>query len=118
MIEQANATIHVTPNSVTYDGDPHTASGTATGVKGETLAGLVLSDTTHTNAGNYNTDSWSFTDATGNYKNVAATTITDVINQATANIPLRPTASHTMPPRTPQPARPRAWAALTLQVST
>jgi len=40
---------------------PHTAAGTATGVKSEALAGLDLSGTTHTNAGT-TTDTWTFTD--------------------------------------------------------
>src|SRR2546428_3788393 len=40
-------------------------------------ADLTLSGTTHTSAGTYSADSWTFTDPTGNYKNVAATTITD-----------------------------------------
>jgi hypothetical protein len=35
---------------------------------GESLAGLDLSGTTHTNAGSYS-DSWTFTDVTGNYNN-------------------------------------------------
>ena len=55
-IAKANATIVVTPYSVTYDGNPHTATGTATGVNGESLSGLDLSGTTHTNAGTYATD--------------------------------------------------------------
>src|SRR5207245_7335647 len=50
-IDKADATIGVTPYCVTYDGNAHTATGTATGVKGESLAGLDLSGTTHTNAG-------------------------------------------------------------------
>jgi hypothetical protein len=62
---KANATISVPPSSVTYDGNAHTAAGSATGVKGESLSGLNLSGTTHTNAGSY-TDTWTFTDSTGN----------------------------------------------------
>jgi hypothetical protein len=65
-IDKANAAIVVTPYSVTYDGNAHTATGSATGVKGEALAGLDLSKTTHTNAGDYLTDPWAFTDVTGN----------------------------------------------------
>src|SRR5262249_1025765 len=63
-IAKANPTVVVTPYNVTYDGLPHTATGSATGVFGEALAGLDLSGTTHTNAGVY-TDSWTFTDVTG-----------------------------------------------------
>ena len=86
-IDQATAAISVTPYHVQYDATAHTAAGTATGVGGVNLGGdLDLSHTTHTNAGTYSSDFWTFTDATGNYKNVAATTITDQIDQATANI--------------------------------
>jgi hypothetical protein len=66
-INKANAVITVTGYSVTFDGQPHTATGTATGVLGESLAGLDLSSTTHTNIGTY-LDVVTFTDVTGNYK--------------------------------------------------
>ena len=89
-INQASATITVTPYTVTYDGNPHTATGTATGAKGEDLsADLDLSKTTHTNAGDYPTDPWTFHDPTGNYKD-AAGTVHDVINQANATINVTP----------------------------
>jgi len=87
-IDKANATISVNTYSVTYDGNPQTATGTAIGVKGESLSGLDLSGTTHTNAGqpccSY-TDPWTFTDFTGNYKD-ASGTVTDVIEKANATI--------------------------------
>ena len=77
-IGKATATINVTPYSVAYNGQPHTATGTATGVGGVTLLGLALNTTTtHTAAGTY-TDTWTFTDTTGNYNN-ASSTITDTI---------------------------------------
>ncbi|MFN9375077.1 MAG: YDG domain-containing protein [Planctomycetaceae bacterium] len=60
-IAKADAVIVVTGYSVTYDGTEHTATGTATGVNGEDLAGLDLSGTTQTNAGSY-TGAWSFSD--------------------------------------------------------
>jgi hypothetical protein len=75
-IKKADATIVVTPYTsatTTYDGRPHTASGTATGVNGESLSGLDLGGTTHTNAGDYPSDPWTFTDGTGNYKNTSGT---------------------------------------------
>ena len=79
----------VTPYTVTYDGQPHTATvSTITGVNGETgvTVGTVdVSNTTHTNASVYASDTWSFT-GTANYNNIAATTITDTINQADAVI--------------------------------
>ena len=62
---------------------PHTATGTATGVNSESLSGLDLSGTTHTNAGNYPTDPWTFTDSTGNY-NDANGTVNDVIGQVSS----------------------------------
>src|SRR6185369_17210806 len=81
-IAKANATVVVTPYTVTYDGQAHTATVTSiTGVNGETGAtvGTVdVSHTTHTPAGTYATDSWSFT-GTANYNDIAATTITDSI---------------------------------------
>ena len=87
-IKKANASISVTPYSVTYDGNPHTATGTATGVKGEALSGLDLSGTTHTNAGT-TTDTWTFTDVTGNYYNTNGS-VSDVIKKATPTISVTP----------------------------
>jgi len=87
-IIKANATIHVTPYSVTYDGNDHTAGGTATGAFGEDFSGqLDLDDTTNTDAGDYPSDHWSFTDATGNY-NDASGTVHDHIGKAGATIHL------------------------------
>ncbi len=78
----ATATINVTPYSVTYDAAAHTATGTANGASGPLPASdLVLSGTTHTSAGTY-TDTWTFTDPTGNYAS-ASGTVTDTIAQAT-----------------------------------
>src|SRR5207245_8759956 len=75
-INKAIATVVVTPYTVTYDGQAHTATVTSiTGVNGETGAtvgtGTLNATTTHTNAGTYATDSWSFTGA-ANYNNIAA----------------------------------------------
>jgi hypothetical protein len=84
-IAKANANINVTPYSVTYDSNAHTANGSATGVQGESLSGLSLSGTTHKNAGTYNGDPWTFTDTTGNYNNGNGT-VDDVIGQATASV--------------------------------
>ena len=66
-IAKADATIDVTGYSVAYDGEAHTAAGTAKGILGEDLAGLDLSGTAHSNVGTYNGDAWTFTDSTGNY---------------------------------------------------
>jgi hypothetical protein len=84
-IDRADPSISVSAYHVAYDGDPHTATGSATGVKGETLAGLVLSGTTHTDAGNYAGDKWTFTDVTGNYED-ASGTVDDSIAKADADI--------------------------------
>ncbi len=74
----------MTPYNVQWDGDPHTATYSITGVNGETggTVGTVnVSNTTHTAIGTYATDWWSFTGA-GNYNNIGQTTITDVITTA------------------------------------
>ena len=63
----------VTGYSVTYDGQPHTATYTITGVNSETGAtvGTVdVSATTHTNAGTYTNEAWSFT-GTANYNDTS-----------------------------------------------
>ena len=89
-ITAATATIAVTPYTVTFDANPHTATGTATGVGGANLSNdLDLSGTTHTNAGTYNGDAWSFTDPTGNYRS-ASGMVNDSIAQATATIIVTP----------------------------
>ncbi len=90
VITKALATIDVTPYSAAYDGAAHTATGTATGAGGVNLiSGLVLTGTTHINAGSYTTDSWSFSDASGNYQNSTGA-ITDVITKVLATIDVTP----------------------------
>ncbi|HEX8582740.1 MAG TPA: DUF5011 domain-containing protein, partial [Acidimicrobiales bacterium] len=79
-VVKADPTVNVSGYSVTYDGSAHTATGAATGVFGEPLAGLDLGGTTHTGAGTYD-DAWTFTDTTGNY-NDAAGTVSDSIAKA------------------------------------
>src|SRR5262249_39093351 len=84
----ADAVIDVSPYDLTYDGDAHSASGTATGVGGVDLSALLdLSGTTHTDAGFY-TDGWSFA-GSKNY-NAASGTIQDVIHKADAGQPAIP----------------------------
>jgi hypothetical protein len=77
-IQKANPTIVVNAYTVTYNGNEHTSTGSATGVASENLAGLDLSATAHTNAGTYS-DSWTFTDVTGNYYD-ASGTVENTIN--------------------------------------
>ena len=54
---------------------------------------LDLSGTTHTNAGTYNGDDWSFTDPTGNYQHASGIGH-DSIAQATATIIVTPYSRH------------------------
>jgi hypothetical protein len=84
-INKANATIGVTPYSVTYDSATHTAAGSATGVVGESLSGLSVSGTAHTGAGDYPSDPWTFTDSTGNYNSTSGT-VHDSIGQAALSV--------------------------------
>jgi len=89
-VNKAVATINVTPYTVTYDGNSHTATATATGVGSVNLASeLSLTGSTHTNAGSYTTDAWTFTDTTGNYTNQSGT-VTDTINKAVATVVVTP----------------------------
>ncbi len=88
-IAKADPVITVTPYSVTYDGNPHTATFSVTGVKGETLLGMDVSATTHTDAGSYTTDPWKFTDVTGNYNDKSAT-VDDEIAKADPTITVTP----------------------------
>ena len=81
-VKKADATIVVTPYHVGFDTNSHTATGTATGVNGESVAGLNLNGTTHTASGDYS-DTWTFTDVTGNY-NGATGTVNDVISPASS----------------------------------
>ena len=87
-IQKANAAIVVTPYNVPFDGNAHTAAFTAVGVESPIpvdLTGLMdVSLTTHTNAGTYNADAWSF-DGNGNY-NLASGTVDDAIAKADANV--------------------------------
>ncbi len=86
-ITKVDATVVVTPYDVPYDTFSHTATYTIAGVNGEMGAtvGSVTLNTTHTIAGTYATDSWSFT-GTGNYNNISSTTITDIIRARCATV--------------------------------
>jgi hypothetical protein len=91
-IVKANATIEVTPYNLTYDAGAHTAAGTAKGALNESLSGLDVSGTTHTNASDYPNDPWTFTDVTGNYNN-DGNTVHDHINKATPTVSVNFAAS-------------------------
>jgi hypothetical protein len=84
VINKADVTFNVSPYNVTYDGNAHTATGTVSGVNGETPTGLDLTGTSHTGAGSYS-DTVLFTDSTGNYNN-SQVTVTDSIARADATI--------------------------------
>jgi hypothetical protein len=114
IIQKATATVVVTPYTVTYDGNPHTATVTSiTGVNGDTgatVGAVDVSNTTHTNAGIYSSDSWSFTGT--NYNNIASTTITDTINAAPLTVnPASPTP--TTPPILLEVMDSRLWVVST-----
>jgi hypothetical protein len=102
----------VDPYSVTYDTFSHTATVVSiTGVGGQTGATVGTVDvrnTTHTNAGTYAADYWTFT-GTANYNNIAATTITDQIDKANATINVTPYHVTYDLTRTRRPTRLLAW---------
>ncbi len=86
-IGKANATVAVTAYSVTFDANPHTATYTVTGVGTDTAAAgssINVSGTTHTGAGTYNGDAWSFNGGT-NYNNQSGT-VDDFIGKANATV--------------------------------
>src|SRR5439155_2710980 len=86
-IAKATAVITVTKYNVTYNGLPHTATGTATGFDAGGAAlgtSFNLSGTTHTTADTYTGDAWSFSGGT-NY-NDASGTLDDVIAKALLTI--------------------------------
>jgi len=96
-IAKANAMVVVAPYtcpSTTYTGLPHTATVTSiTGVNSETGAtvGTVdVSHTTHTGAGTYSSDYWTFA-GTANYNDITVhQTITDCIAKANAVVVVTP----------------------------
>jgi hypothetical protein len=93
-INQATAIVSVTPYTVTYDGNPHTATATATGVSGASLPAtdFTLTGTTHTNAGAYDSDAWSFADQ--NYVSQNGT-VSDTISVATPALAFTAIPTHT-----------------------
>ena len=76
VIAKANANDRRRPVPRHLRRQPHTATGTATGVESPSpvdLAGLLnLGGTTHTNAGDYPTDPWTFA-GNGNYNPASGT---------------------------------------------
>jgi hypothetical protein len=88
VIAKINAVVSVIPYAVDYDGNPHTATGTAKGLGGLSVGTLTLTGTTHSDAGDYPADAWSFTGGT-NY-NDASGTVHDVIAKIDASISVTP----------------------------
>jgi len=78
VINKATAVVAVNGTTVTYDGNAHGATGTATGVNNETLAGLDLGASFTSVPGG--TANWVFTDVTGNY-NGATGSVAITINR-------------------------------------
>jgi len=99
IIGKANATIHVTPYNVVFNGLAHTATGYAVGVNGALLPGLNLAGTTHLGGYYTNTlsDHWTFTDTTGNYNSTSGI----VIDTIRANPVLYNAEFHPFSPRSP-----------------
>jgi large repetitive protein len=92
-IGKADATIVVTGFSGTFDGTAHGATGSATGAKGEDLAGLVITGSFTDVPGG--TADWTFTDVTGNYNDDAGSAAI-AIGKADATISVTcPTGSQT-----------------------
>ena len=83
MITKADATVSVTGYTGVYDAAAHGATGTATGVGGAALSGLVLGDSFTNVPGG--TATWTFTDTTGNYNNASAS-VAIVITKADATV--------------------------------
>ncbi|MHB1317142.1 MAG: PxKF domain-containing protein [Anaerolineae bacterium] len=85
VISMADPLCTVTGYSVVYDHSAHTATGSCVGVEDETLAGLDLTGTTHSEPGDYPGDEWTFTDVTGNYNDNSGT-VHDDIHYATGGM--------------------------------
>ena len=82
-ITKANATVDVNGATITYDGQAHGATGTATGVAGENLASLLDLGATFTNAPG-GTANWSFA-GNSNY-NSQSGSVAITINKANATV--------------------------------
>jgi|GEM_PF-1375496 len=72
-IHKADANCSVGEYHVTYDGNSHQDVGSCTGVNGEDLSTDLTVAGSHTDAGNYPAEPWSYNDTTGNYNNTSGT---------------------------------------------
>src|SRR5262249_38275443 len=75
-IAKVDATLTITPYHGTYDGQAHGLSGTATGVQGEDLSGLLSLDHDLRNAGHEDVI-WSF-DGNQDYNRAQGTAAVDI----------------------------------------
>src|SRR5262249_49983993 len=85
-IAKANATVKVNGYTGVYDGSAHGATGSATGVNGESLRGLDLGQRLSNVPGG--TAHWVFTDQTGNY-NDAEGDVAIAISKANAIVDVK-----------------------------
>ena len=76
-VDKADAIIDVSGFSGTYDGAPHGATGTATGVNGEDLSGDLDLGATFTDVPGGTAD-WTFTDSSGNYNDDSGSVAIDI----------------------------------------
>ena len=86
-VDKANAVISVLPYSVAYDGISHTSAFTAAGVESSPVdltSLMIVSGTTHTDAGTYTADEWSFAGNT-NYNSTSGT-VNNEITKATPTV--------------------------------
>ena len=86
-VDKADAVISVTPYSVVYDGNSHTSAFTAVGVESSPVdltSLMTVSGTTHTSAGTYTADAWSFAGNT-NYNSTSGT-VNNEITKATPTV--------------------------------
>lgn len=83
-ILKADPVLDVAGWSGTYDGNPHGASGTSTGVNAEDLSGDLGFGASFTSVPG-GTGHWTFTDSTGNYNNASGDVPID-IGQATLTV--------------------------------
>ena len=79
VIAKATATIAVTPYTVTYNGQPHTATGNR-GRRAGREPERARSQRHDAHEPGTTTDAWTFTDTTGNYSNTTGT-VSDVIDE-------------------------------------
>ena len=87
-IDRADANITVNPYHVTYDCNAHSSTGSATGVCSDNLTSLLHLPASHTNAGDYPSDGWTF-DGNTNY-NATSGTVHNQIDKAHATINVTP----------------------------